>query len=94
VTGSRADEVIRRIKSVPPGFVTTYGDVCPEAPRFTGTVLASTLEPDVPWHRVVRADGSLAKGSRQRALLEAEGTPLVGDRVDMDRAWFAIDDAQ
>jgi alkylated DNA nucleotide flippase Atl1 len=30
---------------------------------------------DVPWWRVVRADGSLAKGERQRALLDAEGVP-------------------
>ena len=33
-------------------------------------------DPDVPWHRIVRADGSLAKGARQRALLEAEGVPV------------------
>ena len=31
----------------------------------------------------VRADGSLAKGDRQRALLEAEGVPFRGQRVDM-----------
>jgi hypothetical protein len=31
----------------------------------------------------VRADGSLAKGERQRALLEAEGVPFRGRRVDM-----------
>jgi alkylated DNA nucleotide flippase Atl1 len=37
----------------------------------------------VPWHRVVRADGSLAKGDRQRLLLEAEGVPFRGGRVDM-----------
>ena len=30
----------------------------------------------MPWHRIVRADGSLAKGARQRALLEAEGVPF------------------
>jgi alkylated DNA nucleotide flippase Atl1 len=39
--------------------------------------------PDVPWHRIVRADGSLAKGERQRRLLEAEGVPFRGNRVDM-----------
>jgi alkylated DNA nucleotide flippase Atl1 len=89
----RADRVIRRIKSVPPGFVTTYGDVCPEAPRFAGTVLAQVDDPELPWQRVVRADGSLAKGTRQRRLLEAEGTPFVGKRVDMSVAWFPIDDA-
>jgi hypothetical protein len=31
----------------------------------------------------VRADGSLAKGERQRARLEAEGVPFRGARVDM-----------
>jgi len=29
----------------------------------------------------VRADGSLAKGARQRKLLEAEGVPFAGGRV-------------
>ena len=34
----------------------------------------------------VRADGSLAKGERQRRLLVAEGVPFRGDRVDMRMA--------
>ncbi len=89
----RAERLIERVKAVPEGFVTTYGDLCPEAPRFAGTVLAQTNDPDVPWHRVVRADGSLAKGDRQRRLLQAEGTPFAGARVEMDVAWFPIDDA-
>jgi hypothetical protein len=41
----------------------------------------------VPWQRIVRADGSLAKGERQRRLLEAEGVPFSGERVDMRAAW-------
>jgi methylated-DNA-protein-cysteine methyltransferase related protein len=41
----------------------------------------------------VRADGSLAQGARQRRLLEAEGIPFKGDRVNMQAAWFPIDDA-
>jgi alkylated DNA nucleotide flippase Atl1 len=41
----------------------------------------------VPWHRIVRADGSLAKGARQRRLLDAEGVRFSGDRVDMAAAW-------
>jgi hypothetical protein len=41
----------------------------------------------------VRADGSLAKGARQRGLLEAEGVPFRGGRVDLRLAWFPIDDA-
>ena len=78
----REFRVLQRIRATPPGFVRTYGDVSPGAPRFAGTVLAHTTE-DVPWWRVVRADGSLAKGRRQRRLLAEEGVPFHGDRVVM-----------
>jgi methylated-DNA-protein-cysteine methyltransferase-like protein len=80
---SRADRVLERIRETPAGFVRAYGDVSPGAPRFAGTVLAGTEEPGLPWWRIVRADGSLAKGTRQRALLDAEGVPFRGERVDM-----------
>jgi methylated-DNA-protein-cysteine methyltransferase related protein len=85
---TRAQEVLRRIRSIPEGRVTTYGDLSPGAPRFAGTVLASCHDPEVPWHRVVRADGSLAKGDRQRRLLDREGVPMRGRRVDMRAAWW------
>ena len=78
-----ARAVLDRLRSVPEGFVTTYGDLSPGAPRFAGAVLAGCALADVPWQRAVRADGSLAKGARQRALLEAEGVPFWGRRVDM-----------
>jgi alkylated DNA nucleotide flippase Atl1 len=87
-----AEDVLRRVRAVPEGFVTTYGDVSPGAPRFAGSVLARVSDPAVPWQRVVRADGSLAKGERQRALLEDEGVPFTGERVDMDRAWIPVRD--
>lgn len=79
----RAEAVLERVRAVPEGYVRTYGDVSPEAPRFAGTVLFACDDPEVPWHRVVRADGSLAKGRRQRRLLMAEGVPFRGERVDM-----------
>jgi alkylated DNA nucleotide flippase Atl1 len=69
--------------ATPEGFVRTYGDVSPGAPRVAGAVLHACGDADVPWHRIVRADGSLAKGRRQRRLLEAEGVPFRGERVDM-----------
>jgi methylated-DNA-protein-cysteine methyltransferase related protein len=83
---SRELEVLERVRSIPEGFVSTYGDVSPRAPRFAGTVLFQADDPDLPWWRVVRADGSLAKGDRQRALLRAEGVPFRGGRVEMGRA--------
>jgi methylated-DNA-protein-cysteine methyltransferase-like protein len=74
--------VLAAVRAIPEGWVRTYGDLSPAAPRFTGQVLRAYGD-EVPWHRVVRADGSLAKGERQRALLDAEGVPLEGARVDL-----------
>jgi methylated-DNA-protein-cysteine methyltransferase related protein len=79
----RAALILRRVRSTPAGFVRTYGDVSPGAPRMAGAVLSACTDPRVPWHRIVRADGSLAMGARQRALLEREGVPFRGERVDM-----------
>lgn len=89
---SRASAVIERVRAIPAGLVTTYGDISPGAPRYAGAVLASCDDPSVPWQRVVRADGTLAKGARQRRLLEAEGAPLLGDRVDLRAAWMPAGD--
>jgi methylated-DNA-protein-cysteine methyltransferase-like protein len=83
---SREAAVLARVRAIPEGFVRAYGDVSPGAPRFAGAVLAHADDPGLPWHRVVRADGSLAKGERQRRLLEAEGIPFRGERVDMRAA--------
>jgi methylated-DNA-protein-cysteine methyltransferase related protein len=71
------------VRAIPVGFVRTYGDISPGAPRVAGAVLHDNDDPAIPWQRVVRADGSLAKGDRQRRLLEAEGVPFRGSRVDM-----------
>ena len=79
----RAQAILDRVRAVPEGFVRTYGDISPGAPRLAGTVLAGCDDPSVPWHRIVRADGSLAKGERQRRLLDREGVPFHGRRVDM-----------
>jgi alkylated DNA nucleotide flippase Atl1 len=72
------------VRSIPPGFVRTYGDIDLGAPRLVGLVLSQT--DDLPWHRVVRADGSLAKGAEQRRLLDREGVPMRGKRVDLRQA--------
>jgi methylated-DNA-protein-cysteine methyltransferase-like protein len=82
---SREALIIERIRDIPEGFVRTYGDIDPLAPRLVGRVLATTTE-DLPWHRVVRADGSVAEGSLQLRLLREEGVPLCRDRVDLAQA--------
>lgn len=83
VTPERERRILDRVRATPPGYVRTYGDVSPGAPRVAGAVLHACAEPDVPWHRIVRADGSLTQGARQRALLEAEGVPFRGERVEL-----------
>jgi methylated-DNA-protein-cysteine methyltransferase related protein len=83
----REAEIIALVRAVPEGFVTTYGDLCPEAPRLPGRVLKLTREKGLPWHRIVRSDGTFAQGERQRRLLRKEGIPFRGKgRVDMDVA--------
>jgi len=81
---ARIARIVERVRAIPPGFVRTYGDIEPRAPRLVGRVLATTH--DLPWHRVVRADGTLTQGDRQRQLLVREGVRMRGDRVDLDDA--------
>ncbi len=82
---SRIAGIVARIRQIPEGSVSTYGEIDPEAPRLVGRVLATTQE-KLPWQRVIRADGSIPKGQRQRALLLGEGVPMRGERVDLVRA--------
>jgi len=83
---ARVAAILERIRDIPPGHVQAYSDIDPMAPRLVGRILATTHDDDVPWFRVVRADGSIPKGRRQRELLLGEGVPMRGDRVDIDRA--------
>ena len=81
---SRADRVLARIRDTPPRASCAPTATSRRARRASPAPCSRGCDdPAVPWHRIVRADGSLAKGERQRALLEAEGVPFRGERVDM-----------
>ncbi|HEY8584915.1 MAG TPA: MGMT family protein [Capillimicrobium sp.] len=90
MSSDRAERVLRRVREIPPGFVRAYSDLDPGAPRFAGNVLSHARDPELPWWRIVRADGSLPKGARQRALLEDERVPFRGERVEMSAARMPI----
>ena len=62
----------------------TYGDVSPGAPRYAGTALRQVGD-EVPWWRVVRSDGTLAKGAKQAQRLREEGIVVRNNRVDLKR---------
>lgn len=101
---SLAGRVYRALLEIPAGKVTTYGRLgervgCRSA-RAVGQALARNPDaPQVPCHRVVRADGSLAgySGSLEeaevgtkRGLLRDEGVIFLADgRVDLSRCgWW------
>jgi methylated-DNA-protein-cysteine methyltransferase-like protein len=81
----RLETIIERVRRVPPGYVTTYGDLSPGAPRHAGRALSQTPS-DIPWWRVVRSDGTWPKGEEQRARLLEEDVPIRGQRVVMAEA--------
>ncbi len=84
-TDQRTSRILARVRAIPEGFVQTYGDIEPGAPRFVGHVLATTPS-EVPWHRVVRADGTVPMRRQQLERLRREGVPMRGDRVDLRHA--------
>ena len=75
------------VERIPAGRVSTYGAVgrlVGVGPRRVARAL-SQGGGAVPWHRVVRADGSAAEAVRveQLGLLAAEGVPVRNGRVDL-----------
>lgn len=91
-----ADEAERRIldtvRALPRGRVASYGEIArraglPRRARLVARVLSHNTDPDLPWHRVLRADGRIAfpPGStgyrEQSARLKREGVMVVKGRV-------------
>ncbi len=88
---SLAQRILACVELIPVGRVMSYGDVAEyvgtRAARNVGRVLAMDGG-TVPWHRVLRSDGTCAEHIRveQLARLAAEGVPIRGERVDLAAA--------
>ncbi|MBV9099179.1 MAG: MGMT family protein [Frankiaceae bacterium] len=86
-----AQSVLDAVDAIPRGKVMSYSDVAEYvgagSGRAVGTVMAR-FGSEVPWHRVLRNDGTCAthKADHQLALLRAERVPMRGARVDMAKA--------
>jgi len=86
---SATQRILALVARIPSGRVMTYGDIADAlglpSPRQVGRALATT-DLEVPWHRVVRSDGTMAEHvrDRQRQLLLSEGVGIVGERVDLE----------
>jgi len=89
--------IIEQILAVPRGKVSCYRDIAlkaglPNGARYTVRVLHSLSEKyDLPWHRIIRSNGSIAlregEGKElQIKLLRSEGVKVSpAGRVDMER---------
>lgn len=79
-----AANVERIVASLGPGECASYGEIAeeagrPGAARAVGNLMRGASH--LPWWRVIRADGSLAKGKEQGRRLAAEGVAIVNGRV-------------
>lgn len=93
------EQVYGLVETIPYGKVVSYGQIAAmlgaiNSARTVGWAL-SGCPADLPWHRVVKADGSLPKpdfADLQRALLESEGVAFQPDgRVDIRRhGWDGV----
>ncbi|MHC5701965.1 MGMT family protein [Streptomyces tirandamycinicus] len=86
---SIVEEVREEVLAIPAGSVASYSDIGRRigvGPRQVGRAMG--LLDDVPWWRVVHADGTPATCHDGQApeLLVSEGTPMRGMRVDMVQA--------
>ena len=95
---SQYEAIYHLVSQIPAGKVATYGQIArllgqPNHARQIGYALFQVSpDRDVPWHRVVNAQGKIsASPSRlgsdeiQRVLLEHESIEFKGDRIDLKR---------
>jgi methylated-DNA-protein-cysteine methyltransferase-like protein len=89
-----AQRMLDAVNQIPPGRVSTYGDVAARAgsrsPRLAGFVLSQLSDEQTPWHRVLRADGTPAPhlADEQLARLRAEGVLASDGRISLRKYRF------
>ena len=91
------DEVYKVVEQIPYGKVASYGQIAcilgyPRSARTVGWAMRRCPE-DLPWQRVVMADGSVSGGmfaDIRKALLLSEGVKFISnERVDMESFQWA-----
>lgn len=96
-------KVIKIVKSIPHGRVTTYGTVAtlagiPRGARLVGGILhfANVEKENIPWHRVINRHGFISTKcldhpkNLQEVLLKKEGVEVDKDfMIDLNRyGWW------
>ncbi|ORU92409.1 MAG: hypothetical protein A6F72_04635 [Cycloclasticus sp. symbiont of Poecilosclerida sp. N] len=88
------------VKSIPTGFVLTYGEVArfagyPRGARMIGSALGTAPdECNLPWHRIINSQGKISfpagsdKALLQKKRLEEEGIVFLAGAVNLQQyAW-------
>ena len=96
--------IYRVVRRIPPGRVATYGQVAriaglPRGARTVGWALRALPDgSDVPWQRVINAQGKISfrpggyAATIQQTLLEEEGVVFEEGRVDLRTyGWAGVD---
>ena len=100
---SAPDKIIAAIRAVPKGEVAGYGEIArraglPGRARMVARLLSTNEDKSLPWHRILRSDGSIAfpKDSTHYAEqiqgLRAEGVEVVNGKVRGRKAAATIDE--
>ena len=92
---SEALAIYQVVSQIPRGRVASYGDVAkmaglPGYARYVGYLLKSVpTDTSLPWHRVVRSDGTIPKETiiEQKPKLMAEKVVLKGQKVSQALFW-------
>jgi methylated-DNA-protein-cysteine methyltransferase-like protein len=95
LANARRVRVVRCIRSLPRGKVSSYGAIAkaagwPRAARQVARVLRDV--PGLPWYRVLGSGGAIKTtgeyAAEQRFRLQMEGVTFRGSRVDMKKHEF------
>ena len=92
---SEALAIYQVISQIPHGRVASYGDIAkmaglPGYARYVGYLLKSVpTDTSLPWHRVVRSDGTIPQETiiKQKPKLMAEKVVLKGRKVSQALFW-------
>jgi methylated-DNA-protein-cysteine methyltransferase-like protein len=103
MTASTFEQIYQMVRHIPPGQVATYGQIArllgmAHSARTVGWALRALPEgSNVPWQRVVNAQGTISLdpygAAVQKALLESEGVFFDEQgRIDLDiYGWPGLD---
>jgi len=99
---SAPEKIIAAIHAVPTGEIAGYGEIArraglPGRARMVASILSHNDDKQLPWHRILRSDGSIAfpedsaHYAEQIQRLRAEGVEVVNGKVRGHRAAATLD---